>query len=311
MIDKREQVPTCSLSFLYSSTMRIIRFIPADGRPSVGEDHEDGTATILTGSVAVGFTRTTQRAAVKKLLAPIQPTDIICIGRNYRSPAPQREAASDERPQSHRPEGMSQREEDGNDAQSLLTEPDSTLEVFLKPSTAIQNPGEPILMPRFDDLDLQLDCEGELAVIIGREARQVSEEEALRHVFGYTIANDVTARAFQRLSAGGPPMWMRGKGFDTFLPIGPAIITADEIPHPQSLDLRTIINGGIIRDGNTRQMIRTVPQIIASLSRHMTLRPGALIITGAPAATQAAPLIAGSAVEVEVPSIGRLVNSIM
>src|SRR5690606_27071219 len=101
-------------------------------------------------------------------------------------------------------------------------------------------PGDPIHIPRFDGLDPRLDCEGELAVIIGREARNVSEADALSHVFGYTIANDVTARHFQTPT--GPPLWMRGKGFDTFCPLGPAIVTADEIPDPQALMIRTIIN---------------------------------------------------------------------
>ena len=271
--------------------MRIIRFIASDGTTPFGEDHQDGSATILTGSIQQGFECTAQRVAVKKLLAPLLPTDIICIGRNYRA---------------------SPHEEAWGDAQSSATlqlEPDSTLEVFLKPSTAVQNPGDPICVPRFDgDLDPQMDCEGELAIIIGRGTRNVSEDDALRHVFGYTIANDVTARIFQTPT--GPPIWMRGKGFDGFLPIGPAIITADEIADLQLLDLRTIINGEVVREGKTCQMIRSIPQIIAALSRHMTLRSGSLIITGAPVATRPAQILPGHTLEIEIPPIGRLVNFI-
>ena len=271
--------------------MRIIRFIASDGTTPFGEDHKDGSATILTGSIQEGFARTTQRVAVKKLLAPILPTDIICIGRNYRAP-PHKEAGGD--PQS---------------SAAMQPEPDSTLEVFLKPSTAIQNPDDPIFMPRFDgDLDPQMDCEGELAIIIGRGTRNVSESDAQRHVFGYTIANDVTARTFQ--TSTGPPIWMRGKGFDGFLPIGPAIVTPDEIDDLRSLDLRTIINGEVVREGKTCQMIRSIPQIIAALSRHMTLRSGSLIITGAPVATRATQILPGHTLEIEIPPIGRLVNFI-
>lgn len=300
------------LSFsLYSFVMRIIRFIAPDGTIHAGEDHQDGSATLLEGSIETGFTRTSQRMSIKKILAPVVPNDIICIGRNYRA-VPHNDAAPDERPHASNRATGRHREEDGGDAGPAATEPDSTLEVFLKPSTAIQNPGDPILMPRFDDdLDPQLDCEGELAVIIGRETRNVTESNALRHVFGFTIANDVTARAFQTRSANGPPIWMRGKGFDTFLPIGPAIITADEIADPQSIDLRTIINGQVVRAGNTCQMIRTIPQVIAALSRHLTLRPGTLIITGAPVAQQSSLITAGCAVEIEIPPIGRLSNSIV
>jgi 2-keto-4-pentenoate hydratase/2-oxohepta-3-ene-1,7-dioic acid hydratase in catechol pathway len=264
--------------------MRIIRFIAPDGQIHLGEEHQNDSVTILAGSLADGVVRTSLRASVKKLLAPLEPTDIICIGRNYRS-------ATDV----------------GGNAQSH--EADSALEVFVKPSTAIQNPDDPILVPRFDNLNPQMDCEGELAVIIGRAARNVSEFDALQHVCGYTIANDVTARAFQTPT--GPPIWMRGKGFDTFLPIGPAIITADEIPNPRALDLRTTVNGKTVRDGNTSQMIRTIPQIIATLSRHLTLRPGTLIITGAPPPMQSAPCRTGDELAVEIPGIGRLQNPLV
>lgn len=272
--------------------MRIIRFIAKDGRIHFGSDRQDGTATIVNGSISTGFAATPQRVKISKLLAPIVPTDIICIGRNYRVGAA--ESASDERS-----------EDDGGGARS--SEPDATLEVFLKPSTSLQNPNDPILIPHFEGLEAQLDCEGELAVVIGRDARNVSESAALNYVFGYTIANDVTARAFQ--TAGGPPIWMRGKGFDTFCPLGPAIVTTDEIPDPQTLDIRTIINDQVVREGNTRDMIRSVSEIIAALSRHMTLRAGAVILTGAPPAIQPPPAIKSNAcVTAEIDPIGRLQN---
>lgn len=262
--------------------MRIIRFFDEHGETVFGEDAGEGVAVILEGSVTGGFRRTTRRERIARLLAPLIPTDIICIGRNYRPRA------------------------DHSNPQQLHD--DATLEVFLKPSTSLHNPDDLVVLPRFDGIpDIQLDCEGELAVIIGRGARNITERDALGHVFGYALANDITARHFQTPT--GPPLWMRGKGFDAFCPIGPAIITADEIPDPQNLTLQTLVNGQVVRDGNTCDMIRSVPQIIAGLSRHMTLRAGALILTGAPPGEPRS-LQTGDRIEVEIPSLGRLSNTV-
>src|SRR5687768_10808590 len=195
--------------------MRIIRFIAEDQRIHQGEDQGDGAAISLSGSVIEGFKRGSARLKVSTLLAPIVPRDIICIGRNY--PAA------------------------GQPASAGPQNEDHTLEVFLKPSTALHNPNDLIAIPRFPGLDSQLDCEGELAVVMGTTARDVSEAEAMECIFGYTIANDYTARAFQTPT--GPPLWMRGKGFDGFCPLGPAILTRDEIADPNNLTLRTLING--------------------------------------------------------------------
>ena len=141
------------------------------------------------------------------------------------------------------------------------------------------------------------------------DTTNISEADALDCVLGYTIANDVTARVFQTPT--GPPLWMRGKGFDTFCPLGPAIITRDEIADPQDLGIRTIINGKAVRDGHTSQMIRTVSQIIAILSRHMTLRCGAVILTGAPPPiSQSPPLQAGDFVMAEITGLGSLQNTV-
>jgi 2-keto-4-pentenoate hydratase/2-oxohepta-3-ene-1,7-dioic acid hydratase in catechol pathway len=268
--------------------MRIIRFIAADGRALHGEERPDGDATILTGSIAGGFQSTSLRIKVKKLLAPLAPADIICIGRNYMAPGATHAEDLD---------------------RARRARDDSTLEVFLKPSSSVQHPNDPIPIPHFDGIDAHLDCEGELAIVIGRETRNVPDDDALKFVFGYTIANDVTARHFQTTS--GPGLWMRGKGFDSFCPLGPAIVTADEIPDPNSLGIRTLINGKVVREGNTGEMIRSVPQIIAALSRHMTLRSGAVILTGAPvAANPGRPLRKGDRVTIDIESIGALAHPI-
>src|SRR5262245_20351150 len=257
--------------------MRIVRFIDETGLVQCGEDEGNDGAAVLEGSLINGYQRTARRAKIAKLLAPVVPTDIICIGRNYRSPSAGAAELTDE-----------------------------TLEVFLKPSTALQNPMDAILIPRFDGVDVQLDCEGELAIIIGRDSRNVQETEAIDHVLGFTLALDVTARHFQTPT--GPPLWMRGKGFDTFCPLGPAIITADETADPQG-QLRTIVNGQVVRDGHTRDMIRSVPRLIADLSRHMTLRAGAVILTGAPPAPPHA-LRDGDRIDVEFDGLGRLSTTV-
>lgn len=258
--------------------MRIIRFLADDGRTLHGEDLGDGRAAVLSGSVCENPKRDGEVVRVRRLLAPIEPVNIICVGRNY------------------------------GDAATAARKGDESLEVFLKPTTALQHPDEPIVSPRFAGLDAQLDCEGELAVVIARDARDISEADALDCVLGYTLANDVTARVFQTPS--GPPLWMRGKGFDGFCPLGPCIITREEIADPQRLTLRTIIDGVVTREASTSEMVWSVAEIIACLSRHMTLRAGTVILTGAPVAKAGPTLSAGSACMVEIESIGRLSNTI-
>jgi 2-keto-4-pentenoate hydratase/2-oxohepta-3-ene-1,7-dioic acid hydratase in catechol pathway len=217
---------------------------------------------------------------IAEVLAPVQPMNVICIGRNWRDP--------------HAPHDASGANE--------------SLEVFLKPSTAVQAPGAPIVVPDFGGVDLQLDCEGELAVVIGAPARNVTEEEARKVVLGYTAANDVTARRWQTSS--GPSLWMRGKGFDTFCPLGPVIVTDSEID-PSELIVRTLINDVPVREGSTRDMVRSVPAIVSELSRHLTLGPGTVVLTGAPPARgNHEPITPGQEVVVEIEGIGRLVNRV-
>lgn len=151
-----------------------------------------------------------------------------------------------------------------------------TPDLFPKLSSSVVGPGHAIILDA--GVTTEADWEGELAVIIGKEARNVTEEEALDFVFGYTAANDISARDVQRAD----PQWVRGKGLDTFCPIGPIIVTADEISDPQNLRIRTPVNGEIVQDGNTSDMVFGVRSLIAYLSRHFTLRPGDVILTGTP-----------------------------
>ncbi|MFJ9391798.1 fumarylacetoacetate hydrolase family protein [Nocardioides sp. NPDC101246] len=187
-------------------------------------------------------------------------------------------------------------------------------------------PAEPYLFPKlsssvtgpFDDVvvDLSLttraDWEGELGVVIGRTARNVSRADALSHVFGYVAANDISARDLQ--AADG--QWLRGKGLDTFCPLGPWVLTADEVPDPQDVGIRTLVDGEVVQDGHTGSMIFGVAELVAWCSRFFTLEPGDIILTGTPAGCgdfrdPPRALAPGSRVEVDLGRLGRQSNLVV
>ena len=205
-----------------------------------------------------------------QLLAPVQPGKIICVGRNYAEHAREQNVEVPEIP--------------------LL---------FMKPQTCIIGTGDSIVLP---PQSRQVEHEGELAVVIGKPGRWIPAEEALNHVFGYTVANDVTARDLQRRDG----QWTRGKGFDTFLPLGPWIET--EL-NPADVLVQTRVNGEMRQMASTREMMFPVEQLIAFISSVMTLLPGDLILTGTPAGI--GPLTAGDTVEVSVEGIGSLSNPVV
>ncbi len=181
--------------------------------------------------------------------------------------------------------------------------------VFGKYPNTIVGPGAPILIPPIAE---QIDYEAELAVIIGRRARNVPESEALEYVFGYTNSNDVSARDLQ-FSEGG--QWTRSKSIDTFCPLGPFIATADEIEDVQDLSIRCILNGEIMQDGTTSKMIFPVAELVSFLSQGMTLVPGDVILTGTPPGVGAAHdpqvwLKAGDEVTIEIQGLGSLTNPV-
>ncbi|NNM26794.1 MAG: response regulator [Phycisphaerales bacterium] len=226
--------------------------------------------------------------AIKRRLPPVVPTDIVCIGRNY--------------PIAARP---------GTTPSDAVGGPDQ-LEVFIKPTTAIAGPEDPIRLPGFGGLDPLVDAEGELAVLIGAQTHEIAASDVGDVIVGLTAANDVTARHWQ--TATGSPKWMRGKGFDTFCPLGPAIVTGspEELTTPR--EIRTIVNGHVIRRGSTADMICSVPDIVSQLSQHMTLEAGTVILTGAPplvAGDRPAALTPGDEVVVDVEGVGRLVNHVL
>jgi 2-keto-4-pentenoate hydratase/2-oxohepta-3-ene-1,7-dioic acid hydratase in catechol pathway len=179
--------------------------------------------------------------------------------------------------------------------------------VFAKFNTAVIGPGEAI---RWDpELTQQVDFEAELGVVIGKPARNVPLERALEHVFGFVNVNDVSARDIQF----GDKQWVRGKSLDTFAPMGPMIVTADEIPDPQALGIRCLVNGEVMQDSSTKEMIFGVKELVAFLSRSFTLEAGDVISTGTPdgvGAFRKPPVFLkdGDRVAVEVESLGRLEN---
>jgi len=181
--------------------------------------------------------------------------------------------------------------------------------VFAKYPNTVIGPGETITIPPITE---QADYEAELAVIIGRTARNVSESEALDHVFGYTNANDVSSRDLQ-FSEGG--QWTRSKSIDTFCPLGPFIATTDEIEDPQDLSIRCILNGEIMQDGTTSKMIFSVAELVSFLSQGMTLVPGDVIVTGTPPGVGSARdpqvwLKDGDEVTIEIEGLGALTNPV-
>lgn len=266
--------------------MRIIRFVSA-GQTHVGVsvDESHTTARVLDAHPALGPARETgQTLRVDKLLAPLVPTDILCIGLNYREHAAESGSAIPENPM-----------------------------LFIKASNTLNDPGAPIPVPRRTD---QVDYECELAVVIGpRPAKHVGKADALSYVYGYTAANDVSARDWQREKRLGGGQFARGKSFDGFCPLGPAIVTADEIPNPNDLRIKTILNGQVMQDHTTGDMIFDVATLIESLSSTMTLRAGAVILTGTPqgvgfARTPPVWLKAGDTCVVDVERIGQLSNPV-
>jgi len=184
--------------------------------------------------------------------------------------------------------------------------------MFFKGINTLLDPGDPIQIPRYLPSD-EVDYECELAVIIGRPCKNVSRASALDYVLGYTCSNDVSARDWQIKRGGG--QWSRGKSFDTFSPLGPCLVTRDEIPDPNQLAIRTVLNEKVMQDGNTNDMIFCVATIIEFLSGSTTLLPGTVILTGTPhgvGMAQKPPrwLRPGDSVSIEIEGIGRLTNSV-
>lgn len=262
--------------------MRIARLLLEGGSTALAQAHPDGTFTCLSGNL-FGTLEDTGVHVEGRVMAPLDPRAILCIGLNYRKHAEETKAALPEHPV-----------------------------LFMKSPGAVQHPGLPIQLPRTLRSD-SVDYECELAVVIGKPARNVKKAHALEHVLGYTCANDVSARDWQKQGGGG--QWCRGKTFDTFCPLGPVLVTPDEIPNPNALKIATRVNGETLQDWTTSDMIFDIATLIEFLSASTTLLPGTVIITGTPhgvgmARTPQRWLKAGDVVEVEIEKIGVLKNPV-
>jgi len=265
--------------------MKIYRLLDVRHQTRMATSDDGEKFYALSGDIFCReFKITNERIDVLSLLAPVEPKTIYCIGLNYRKHAEETGAKIPEHPI-----------------------------VFLKSPTALQDPERPIVLPRHLRSD-QVDFEAELGLVIGYSCKNVSRAEAMNYVLGYTIGNDVSARDWQKQWGGS--QWSRGKTFDTFCPLGPALVTPDGIKNPNDLAIRTRVNGQLMQESNTRDMIFHVAELIEFLSGSTTLEPGTLILTGTPEGVgmgRKPPLYlkAGDVVECEIEGIGILRNPVI
>jgi 2-keto-4-pentenoate hydratase/2-oxohepta-3-ene-1,7-dioic acid hydratase in catechol pathway len=264
--------------------MKWIRYQDDSNTIRYAEQTENGVTVRLDGDPFTEFTHTGEVAQVKKILAPVDPRDIFCIGLNYRKHA----------------------------AEGNLPIPEWPV-LFMKNTGTIQNPHDPIILPRKLKSDA-VDYECELAVVIGKRCHNVNKEDALNYVLGYTCANDVSARDWQMKYGGS--QWCRGKTFATFCPLGPCLVSPEQIPDPNQLSIKTILNGETMQDWNTNDMIFDVPTLIEFLSGSTILQPGTVILTGTPHGVGAARkppvfLKDGDQVTIEIERIGSLSNPVI
>lgn len=260
--------------------MKLIRFGDNKGRVCIGEPISEGEARLIEGDLFGSFKVTSQTAKVKRLLVPVTPVNVIAVGLNYRRHA----------------------------AESGAQVPAEPL-VFVKLTTSVIGPGEPIVLPAA--APDEVDYEAELAVVIGTKARKVSEADALKYVLGYTCANDVSARDCQIRR---DKQWARAKAFDTFCPLGPCLLI-DPAVNPNSLPIRSRLNGEVMQNSNTADMIFSVPFLVSYLSQQFTLLPGTVIVTGTPEGVGCARkppvyLRPGDSISVEIDGIGTLTNPV-
>ena len=263
--------------------MRIARFA-AGGDPQYGvvELAGDGgrypdTVSVLTGDpIAMSVKLTGERKELDsvRLLAPVIPrSKIVAVGRNYAAHAAE-----------------------------MGEEVPKTPLTFFKPNTSVIGPGESIIYPA---ASREVSYEGELALVIGRICKDVPISRVPEVIFGYTVANDVTARDLQRTDG----QWARAKGYDTFCPLGPWITTHQGLEEVAALAIRTTLDGELCQDSNTKEMIFTIPELVAYISSYTTLLPGDVILTGTPPGV--GPMLPGQVVSIDIEGIGTLTNPVV
>jgi 2-keto-4-pentenoate hydratase/2-oxohepta-3-ene-1,7-dioic acid hydratase in catechol pathway len=261
--------------------MEIMRFISTDGQARWGKPAQDGQALPLVGDLFGEYRFADRPMPVVARLAPVEPPNILAIGRNYREHAREMKAQ-------------------GEAAEPI---------VFLKATTSVIGPDEMIILPA--SAPDEVDYEAELAVVIGRRARNIKENQVFDHILGYTCANDISARDCQHRR---DKQWARGKSFDTFCPLGPVLVTRDSID-PANTAIHCTLNGNTMQDGNTSEMIFSISALVSYLSHQFTLLPGTVILTGTPSGVGAARtppvfLKSDDEIRVEIRGIGELVNRV-
>ena len=265
--------------------MKIYRVCDIKRRERLATSEDGRKFFALAGDISCReFKITNERIEVHSLLAPVEPRTIYCIGLNYLKHAEETGAKIPEHPI-----------------------------VFMKSPTTVQDPDGPIVLPRHLRSD-QVDFECELAVVIGYECKNVPRADAMTYVLGFTIANDVSARDWQKTWGGS--QWCRGKGFDTFCPLGPALVTPDTLKNPNGVAITTRVNGVTMQQSNTRDMIFSIAELIEFLSGSTTLEPNTVILTGTPEGVgmgRKPPVFLkpGDIVESEIEGIGILRNPVI
>jgi 2-keto-4-pentenoate hydratase/2-oxohepta-3-ene-1,7-dioic acid hydratase in catechol pathway len=262
--------------------VKIIRHLTPHGA-AYASLQPDGSAHEITGDILGTFSVTDKPVALGRRLAPITPACIVAVGLNYA-----KHAAEGGKP------------------------PPKFPMWFMKLPGAVQHPDSPILLPR-EQPTTSADYEAELAIVIGRTARNIPREQAYDYILGYTCANDVSARDWQRDFGGG--QFCHAKSFDTFCPLGPVLVTPAALPNPNALRIRSILNGKVMQDSSTSDMIFDVPTLIEFLTADKTLPAGTLILTGTPEGVGFARnppvwLNAGDTIEIEIEQIGSLINTV-
>ncbi|MEV2276346.1 fumarylacetoacetate hydrolase family protein [Nocardiopsis sp. NPDC049922] len=263
--------------------MRIARFASGDevGFGLVETDTDSGEEFVarLNGHPLLGdIAPTGERAKLSdvRLLSPVLPTKVVCVGKNYADHV--------------------------EEMREVTGEPTEEPVVFLKPSTAVTGPRDPVFHPAVSE---EIHYEGELALVISRPCREVPRERAKDVIFGYTVANDVTARDLQRRDK----QWTRAKGFDSFCPLGPWITTGLTVEEAQNLALTTTVDGEVRQEGHTSRFIHDIPAVIEYVTSFMTLLPGDVVLTGTPAGV--GPVRVGQEVAVTVERLGTIRNRVV
>lgn len=267
--------------------MKLVTFTSKQATPRIGILNDETVTmvasqgsmlSLIQSGITPELTSERFKLADVKLHAPLRPGKMIAVGKNYAAHA----------------------------AETGSKPPETPL-LFAKLTSSVISPGDTITWS--EAITTQVDWEGELAVVIGKRARFVSEADAPKYIYGYTIANDVSARDLQN----SEPQWLRAKGLDTFCPLGPTVVTRNDVADPQKLHITTKVNGEVMQDAGTEQMIHQVYKLVAYCSQSFTLEPGDLILTGTPAGVALGMekpqwLKDGDVISITIEPIGTLTN---